>query len=157
VAAAAKTNDPVRQALVSMTGTFIDTIIVCTLTALVILTTDVWTEGISAADLTARSIAVSLGKTGATIVAVCSALFAFSTLIGWSYYGEKAIEYLFGARVVNFYKVIFSLLIFVGATMSLAFVWNFSDVMNGMMVIPNLIGILLLVKILKSETNRFFK
>ena len=157
VAAAAKTNDPVRQALVSMTGTFIDTIIVCTLTALVILTTDVWTEGISAADLTARSIAVTLGNTGATIVAVCSALFAFSTLIGWSYYGEKAIEYLFGARVVNFYKVIFSLLIFVGATMSLAFVWNFSDVMNGMMVIPNLIGILLLVKILKSETNRFFK
>ena len=83
--------------------------------------------------------------------------FAFSTLIGWSYYGEKAIEYLFGARVISFYKVIFSLLIFVGATMSLAFVWNFSDVMNGMMVIPNLIGILLLVKILKSETNRFFK
>jgi AGCS family alanine or glycine:cation symporter len=70
---------------------------------------------------------------------------------------RKPIEYLFGARVVSFYKVIFSLLIFVGATMSLAFVWNFSDVMNGMMVIPNLIGILLLVKILKSETNRFFK
>jgi|TARA_B100000767_G_scaffold95036_1_gene91413 AGCS family alanine or glycine:cation symporter len=157
VAAAAKTNDPVRQALVSMTGTFIDTIIVCTLTALVILTTDVWTEDISAADLTARSIAATLGNTGATIVAICSALFAFSTLIGWSYYGEKAIEYLFGVQLVNFYKVIFSLLIFVGSTMSLAFVWNFSDVMNGMMVIPNLIGILLLVKILKSETNRFFK
>ena len=69
---------------------------------------------------------------------------------------EKAIEYLFGSRVVNFYKIIFSILIFVGATMSLAFVWNFSDVMNGMMVIPNLIGILLLVKILKSETKRYF-
>jgi AGCS family alanine or glycine:cation symporter len=156
VAAAAKTNDPVRQALVSMTGTFIDTIIVCTLTALVILTTDVWTQGISAADLTANSIAVTLGGTGAAIVAVCSALFAFSTLIGWSYYGEKAIEYLFGAKIVNYYKVVFSLLIFVGATMSLSFVWNFSDVMNGMMVIPNLIGILLLIKILKSETNRYF-
>jgi len=157
VAAAAKTNDPVRQALVSMTGTFIDTIVVCTLTALVILTTDVWTEGISAADLTARSIAATLGNNGATIVAVCSALFAFSTLIGWSYYGEKAIEYLFGTSAINLYKVVFSLLIFVGATMSLDFVWNFSDVMNGMMAIPNLIGILLLVKILKSETNRYFK
>ena len=107
-------------------------------------------------DLTARSIADTLGNTGATIVAVCSGLFAFSTLIGWSYYGEKAIEYLFGSRIVNFYKIVFSILIFVGATMSLAFVWNFSDVMNGMMVIPNLIGILLLVKILKSETKRYF-
>ena len=119
-----------------MTGTFIDTIIVCTLTALVILTTDVWTEGISAAELTARSIAATLGNTGATIVAICSALFAFSTLIGWSYYGEKCAEFLFGSSVSN----LFSCLIFVGATMTLSFVWNFSDLMNGMMVIPNLNG-----------------
>jgi len=157
VAAAAKTNDPVRQALVSMTGTFIDTIIICTLTALVILTTDVWTSGISAADLTSKSIGVTLGATGETIVAICTALFAFSTLIGWSYYGEKAIEFLFGSQVVTFYRIIFTCLIFVGATMTLSFVWNFSDLMNGMMVIPNLIGILLLVKILKSETNKFFE
>ena len=140
-----------------MTGTFIDTIIICTLTALVILTTDVWTSGISAADLTSKSIGVTLGATGETIVAICTALFAFSTLIGWSYYGEKAIEFLFGSQVVTFYRIIFTCLIFVGATMTLSFVWNFSDLMNGMMVIPNLIGILLLVKILKSETNKFFE
>lgn len=155
-AAAARTNDPVKQALVSMTQTFIDTLVVCTMTALVILTTDAWTQGISANELTSASMAASLGETGKIIVTVAIALFAYSTLIGWSYYGEKAMEYLLGSRAVAPYRVLFTAAVIVGATSSLEFVWNFSDLMNGMMAIPNLIGLLLLAPIIKLETERYF-
>jgi len=157
VAAAAKTKDPVKQALVSMTGTFIDTIIICSLTALVILTTDVWTQGISSADLTAQSIHVTLGDTGAIIVALCTVLFAFSSIIGWCFYGEKAFEYLFGSKSINIYRLVFVAFVYVGATVSLALVWDFADLMNGLMAIPNLIGIFLLGRIIKAETDRYFK
>lgn len=155
-AAAARTNDPVKQALVSMTQTFIDTLVVCTMTALIILTANAWTQGVSAAELTSASMAETLGSTGNMIVAVATALFAYSTLIGWNYYGEKAIEYLFGPRAIASYRVLFTATVMIGATTSLTFVWNFSDLMNGMMAIPNLIGLLLLAKIVKSETNRYF-
>ncbi len=155
-AAAARTDDPVKQALVSMTQTFIDTLVVCTMTALVILTADAWTQGVSAAELTSASMAETLGVTGKMIVAIATALFAYSTLIGWNYYGEKAIEYLFGPRAIASYRVLFTATVMVGATTSLTFVWNFSDLMNGMMAIPNLIGLLLLAKVVKSETNRYF-
>ncbi|MDO9151720.1 MAG: sodium:alanine symporter family protein [Methylotenera sp.] len=155
-AAAARTNDPVKQALVSMTQTFIDTLVVCTMTALVILTATSWTQGISAGELTSASMAETLGDTGKIIVAITTALFAYSTLIGWNYYGEKAIEYLFGPRAIATYRVLFTATVIIGATTSLEFVWNFSDLMNGMMAIPNLIGLLLLAKIVKSETNRYF-
>jgi AGCS family alanine or glycine:cation symporter len=155
-AAAARTNDPVKQALVSMTQTFIDTLVVCTMTALVILTATSWTQGISAGELTSASMAETLGDTGKIIVAITNALFAYSTLIGWNYYGEKAIEYLFGPRAIATYRVLFTATVIIGATTSLEFVWNFSDLMNGMMAIPNLIGLLLLAKIVKSETNRYF-
>lgn len=156
-AAAARTNDPVKQALVSMTQTFIDTLVVCTMTALVILTADAWTQGIGAGELTSASMAETLGVAGAVIVAVSTALFAYSTLIGWNYYGEKAVEYLFGARSIRIYRIFFVVAVIVGATTSLEFVWNFSDLMNGMMAIPNLIGLLLLSKIIKAETERYFK
>ncbi|MDP2153254.1 MAG: sodium:alanine symporter family protein [Methylotenera sp.] len=155
-AAAARTNDPVKQALVSMTQTFIDTLVVCTMTALVILTATSWTQGVSAAELTSASMAETLGDIGKIIVAITTALFAYSTLIGWNYYGEKAIEYLFGPRAIATYRVLFTATVIIGATTSLEFVWNFSDLMNGMMAIPNLIGLLLLAKIVKSETNRYF-
>jgi AGCS family alanine or glycine:cation symporter len=155
-AAAARTNDPVKQALVSMTQTFIDTLVVCTMTALVILTATSWTQGVSAAELTSASMAETLGDTGKMIVAITTALFAYSTLIGWNYYGEKAIEYLFGPRAIATYRVLFTATVIIGATTSLEFVWNFSDLMNGMMASPNLIGLLLLAKIVKSETNRYF-
>ncbi len=155
-AAAARTNDPVKQALVSMTQTFIDTLVVCTMTALVILTATSWMQGVSAAELTSASMAETLGDTGKMIVAITTALFAYSTLIGWNYYGEKAIEYLFGPRAIATYRVLFTATVIIGATTSLEFVWNFSDLMNGMMAIPNLIGLLLLAKIVKSETNRYF-
>ncbi len=155
-AAAARTNDPVKQALVSMTQTFIDTLVVCTATALVILTADVWQQGVSAGILTSMSFAETLGKTGTLIVAVATALFAFSTLIGWSYYGEKAIEYLFNERAIIAFRIVFVAMVMVGATRELSFVWNFSDLMNGLMAIPNLIGILLLSKVVKQESQRYF-
>ena len=156
-AAAARTNDPVRQALVSMTQTFIDTLVVCTMTALVILTAGAWTQGVSAAELTSASMAETLGHSGTLIVALATVLFAYSTLIGWNYYGEKAVEYLFGPGAIRVYRIFFIAAVIVGATTSLEFVWNFSDLMNGMMAIPNLIGLLLLSRIVKSETDRFFK
>jgi alanine or glycine:cation symporter, AGCS family len=155
-AAAARTNDPVKQALVSMTQTFIDTLVVCTMTALVILTATSWTQGVSAATLTSASMAESLGSTGNFIVAIATALFAYSTLIGWNYYGEKAIEYLLGTKAIAPYRVLFTICVMVGAMMSLEFVWNFSDLANGLMAIPNLIGLLLLSKIIKQETERYF-
>ncbi len=126
------------------------------MTALVILTATSWTQGISAGELTSASIGETLGSTGSTVVAIATAFFAFSTLIGWSYYGEKAIEYLFGGRAITFYRVMFTAAVMVGAVTSLSFVWNFSDLMNGLMAIPNLIGLLLLSKIIKQETERYF-
>jgi AGCS family alanine or glycine:cation symporter len=155
-AAAARTNDPVKQALVSMTQTFIDTLVVCTMTALIILTANSWTQGVSASELTSASIAETLGEAGRIIVAIATALFAYSTLIGWNYYGEKAVEYLFGPRAIAAYRVLFTAAVIVGATTSLEFVWNFSDLANGLMAIPNLIGLLLLAKVVKSETERYF-
>ena len=156
-AAAARTNDPVKQALVSMTQTFIDTLVVCTMTALVILSADSWTLGIGAGQLTSASFGETLGSTGEIIVALATAVFAYSTLIGWNYYGEKAIEYLFGSRSIRVYRIVFIAAVVVGAMMNLEFVWNFSDLMNGMMAIPNLIGLLLLSKVVKAETDRYFK
>lgn len=156
-AAAARTHDPVTQALVSMTQTFIDTLVVCTMTALVILTATSWTQGLPAESLTSASMAETLGNTGSIIVAIATALFAYSTLIGWNYYGEKAIEYLFGTKSIRIYRVFFTIAVMIGSMVSLKFVWNFSDLMNGMMALPNLIGLLMLSKVIKAETDRYFK
>lgn len=156
-AAAAKTNDPARQALVSMTQTFIDTIVVCTMTALIILISPFWQEGVSAGELTLQSFAFHLGATGSFVVVLATVLFAYSTILGWSYYGERAFEYLFGEKFAIAYRVVFVLIIMIGATQKLDFVWNFSDLANGLMAIPNLIGLLLLSKVIVSETDRYFK
>ena len=156
-AAAARTSEPVKQALVSMTQTFIDTLVVCTATALVILTATPWTEGVSAGVLTSLSFAETLGMSGTVLVAIATSLFAFSTLIGWSYYGEKAVEYLVGERAIIIFRVIFVCAVMVGALVKLEFVWNFSDLMNGLMAIPNLIGILLLSRVVREETRRYFE
>ncbi len=114
-------------------------------------------QGVSADQLTSASFRETLGATGEIIVAVAIAIFAYSTLIGWNYYGEKAIEYLFGSRSILTYRILFIAAVVVGAMMKLEFVWNFSDLMNGMMAIPNLIGLLLLSKVIKEETDRYFK
>lgn len=156
-AAAARTHDPVKQALVSMTQTFIDTLVVCTMTALVILTATSWTQGVSASELTSASFAETLGLSGRILVAVATALFAYSTLIGWNYYGEKAVEYLFGPRSIRVYRILFIAMVLVGAMVKLETAWNFSDLMNGMMAFPNLIGLLVLSKVIKDETDRYFK
>ena len=155
-AAAAKTDDPVKQALVSMTQTFIDTLVVCTMTALVILTAPHWLEGVSPADLTMRSFAHNLGSVGAWVVIIATVLFAYSTVIGWSYYGEKAFEFLFGHKAIRIYRTVFVAVILVGATVKLELVWNFSDVANGLMAVPNLVALLLLARVVKTETERYF-
>jgi AGCS family alanine or glycine:cation symporter len=156
-AAAAKTNDPVKQALVSMTQTFIDTLVVCTMTALIILMAPIWTTGGSAGELTLKSFEFFLGDFGAIVVVIATILFGYSTILGWSYYGEKAFEYIFGEKSIAYYRVIFVSFVLVGAMMELKLVWNFSDLANGLMAIPNLIALLLLSKIVSEETDRYFK
>lgn len=156
-AAAAKTNEPVKQALVSMTQTFIDTLVVCTMTAVIILISPFWREGVSAGELTMQSFSYYLGDFGGIVVIIATVLFAYSTLLGWSYYGEKAFEYIFGERFVKAYRVIFVVMVLIGASLKLELVWAFSDLANGLMAIPNLIALLLLSSIISSETNRYFK
>ena len=140
-----------------MTQTFIDTLVVCTMTAVIILISPFWQEGVSAGTLTMQSFAYHLGDFGTIVVVIATALFAYSTILGWSYYGEKAFEFIFGENLVKLYRVIFVSMVMVGAMMKLDFVWNFSDMMNGMMAIPNLIALLILSKVISKETNRYFK
>jgi len=155
-AAAARTSDPVKQALVSMTQTFIDTLVVCTMTAIIILMAPIWLEGNGAGDLTLKSFQYFLGDFGATVVIIATVLFAYSTILGWSYYGERSFEFLFGDRSIKIYRVVFIAFVMVGAVLELRLVWNFSDLANGLMAIPNLIALLLLSKVISSETNRYF-
>jgi len=156
-AAAAKTPNPVKQALVSMTQTFIDTLVVCTLTGLVILSSGLWTSGYTGAELTALAFDTSLpGGMGAFIVTIGLILFAYSTILGWCYYGEKSIEYLFSERWVKGYRVVFVIFVAIGAMLKLEVVWRVSDIMNGLMAFPNLIGLLGLSGIIVTETNKYF-
>ena len=163
-AAAAKTSHPVRQGLVSMTQTFIDTIIVVTFTGLVIITTGVWKatdeagEQISASLMTGEAFTFGLpGQWGHWIVTIGLVLFAFSTILGWSYYGERNLERLFGRRAVVPFRIFFSLVVFVGCTTELEVVWNFADVANGLMALPNLVGILILSGLIARETRHYLK
>ena len=161
-ASAATTDDPVRQGYINMTGTFFDTIVVCTITGLSIASSGVLgtigadgkpLEGIQ---LTMTAFASVLGPMGSYIVAVGIILFAFSTILGWEYHGEKAFEYLLGSHKYNIiYRVAFSLVVYVGATQTLDLVWNISDIMNALMAIPNLICMLLLSNVIAEEVNRF--
>ncbi|MBB0970520.1 sodium:alanine symporter family protein [Dietzia aerolata] len=154
-AAAAKTTHPTRQGLVAMTQTFIDTIIVVTFTGLVLVTTGVWKQGGDfAGTMTADAFASALPD-GDKLVAVSIAFFAFSTLLGWSYYGERCMERLVGAGGVIPYRMVFTCVVFIGAITELEMVWNFADVMNGLMAIPNLIGLLVLSGLIVRETNRY--
>jgi len=154
-AAAAQTREPARQALVSMTQTFIDTLVVCTFTGLSILVTGVWESGVTGAPMTQAAFRAGLGDIGGAMVAICLAMFAFSTILGWSYYGEKSLSFLLGSWAVMPYRVLFVLATFFGTIRSLEFVWTVSDVMNGLMAIPNLIGLLLLSGVIVAETRRF--
>ncbi len=156
-AAAAQTSNPVRQAMVSMTQTFLDTIVVCSFTGLAIVATGSWETGEDGAALTVLAFSDGLpGEWGGAIVAVGIALFAFSTLLGWSYFGERAMDRLLGARAITPYRAVFAAAILLGALVELQLVWTFADVMNGLMALPNLIGLLLLSGLVVRETREFF-
>ena len=155
-AAAARTNQPAKQALVSMTGTFLDTIVVCSFTALVLAATGAWESGETGVALTIQAFSAGLpGQWGQWIVTLSIINFAFSTILGWSYYGEKCFEYLTNIRFVPYYRTIWVLFVFIGAVVKLELVWNFSDVMNGLMAVPNLIGLLFMSGLLARETKVF--
>ncbi len=156
VAAAAKTNQPAKQALVSMTGTFLDTIIVCSLTGLVLAVTGVWNSGKTGVELTLQAFNAGLpGEWGQWVVTLGVVTFAFSTILGWCYYGEKCFEYLVGERYVLFYRMIWVGFVYVGAVKELRFVWDFSGAMNALMAIPNLIALLALSRLIARETKEF--
>ena len=161
-ASAATTDDPVRQGYINMTGTFWDTIVVCTITGLCIASSGVLGtvgddgELVHGAALTILAFKSALGEVGAILVTIGIALFAFSTILGWEYHGEKAFEYIFGTHKYNMaYRIIFSLVVFVGATTTLQVVWNFSDIANALMAIPNLICLLVMSKVIAKEVERF--
>ena len=156
-AAAAKTNMPAKQALVSMTGTFLDTFVVCTITGLVLITTGAWQSGKTGVEATTLAFQTVFGSAGSMILGIAIILFAFSTMLGWSYYGEKCVEYLFGRKAVRYYRYIFVIVVAFGAISKLDMVWTFSDIANGLMAIPNLIGLIGLSSIVVAETNRFLK
>jgi len=155
-AAAAKTNHPGKQALVSMTGTFLDTLVICSLTALVISSSGVWDSGETGVILTIQAFSSGLpGNWGNIIVSLSAITFGFSTILAWEYYGEKCFEYLFKEKWVPLYRYIWVLFVFIGALFKLEMVWDFSDAMNALMAIPNLIGLLLLCGVLSRETQTF--
>ncbi|MFD2045281.1 alanine/glycine:cation symporter family protein [Ornithinibacillus salinisoli] len=156
-AAAARTDYPGRQALVSMTQVFIDTIIVCSITGITIVMADLAGSGLEGGPLTTASFAAFLGDTGGYIVTIGIVFFAFSTIVGWSYYGEKCFAYLFNDKAIPIYRVIFVFAILFGAVQTLDVVWGISDIMNALMAIPNLIGLLGLSGVVVYETNRFLK
>ncbi len=157
-AAAARTKYPVTQALVSMTQTFIDTIVICSLTGFAILVSGLWDSGLTGAPLTSQAFATALpGHWGGIVVSIGIILFAYSTLLGWSYYGEKSLEFLLGAKSVKPYRVVFVIAIFFGAVAKLDLVWTFADVMNGLMAVPNLIGLLGLGGVVVAETKSYFE
>jgi AGCS family alanine or glycine:cation symporter len=154
-AAAAKTNHPVTQALVSMTQTFIDTIIVCSMTGLVLIVTGAWNSGKTGAELTTMAFQSAIPG-GALIVTVGIILFAYSTILGWCYYGEKSMEYLLGEKAVLPYRAVFVVFVVIGATMKLDMAWTLADIFNGLMALPNLVAILLLTPVIVKVTRQYF-
>lgn len=153
-AAAARARNPVRQALVSATGTFWDTVVICAMTGLVVVNCGDWRGGATGAALTQSAFAVLPGV-GPAILTFGLATFVFSTLIGWSYYGERALEYLGGKKTILPYRLLWVVMIVVGARSSMPVVWNFADVANALMAIPNLLALLLLSGVVVRETRRY--
>jgi AGCS family alanine or glycine:cation symporter len=158
IAASARTKNPAIQALVSMTQTFIDTIVVCTMTGLVLIVTGCWNNGKNGAELTSIAFSHGLpGEWGNIIVAVGLILFAYSTILGWCYYGEKSIEYLLGENIVRPYRIFYVLFVGIGALLKLDLVWALADVFNGLMAVPNLIGLLAFSPVILQETRNYFQ
>lgn len=155
--AAASTKGPVSQGLVAMLGTFIDTIIVCTFTALAIIATGAWTSGETGAALTSHAFNLALPGFGGYIIAISISIFAFTTILGWSYYCERSLQYLFGVKIIMPFRVVWSAAALVGATLKLGFVWLLADTLNALMAIPNLIALALLSPLVFKITKEFFE
>lgn len=162
-AAAAKTEWPAEQGLISMTGTFIDSLVICTLTGLSLIVTGVFTmEGISGGALTETAFNLVLPTIfgiplGSFLLMICLSLFAFTTILGWSYYGERCCEFLFGVKSITPYRIIFIGMVGLGAFLQLDAVWLIADIVNGLMALPNLIAIIALSGVVVAETKRYFK
>ena len=152
VAAAAQTKNPVRQALVSSTGTFWDTVVVCAFTGIVIVNSGDWTLGLNGASLT-KAAFTELPVVGPIVLTIGLLTFVFSTILGWSYYGEKAAEYLFGNKVTKPYRWLWVGFVMIGSVLSLKAVWSFADITNALMAIPNLISLIVLNKVIVKETE----
>ena len=155
-AAAAKTNEPVEQGLVSMTGTFIDTIIICTLTGLAIISTNGWSSNLNGASLTQSAFSSVFGNLGIYVLTFSLVLFAFTTILGWCYYGERCFEFLFGTKAIAIYRVVFILMVALGGFLKLELIWVIADIVNGLMAIPNLIALLALSPVIIQETKSYF-
>ncbi|MDR9827918.1 sodium:alanine symporter family protein [Vibrio sp. FNV 38] len=157
-AASAKTDSCVRQGLISMTGTFFDTIIICTMTGLALILTGAWQSDFAGAAMTTHAFASGLNSDtlGPMLVSVGLIFFAFTTILGWNYYGERCVVFLFGTKGILPYKVVFLCLVASGAFLHLDMIWLIADIVNGLMAIPNLIGLILLRQVVVEETKLFF-
>jgi AGCS family alanine or glycine:cation symporter len=155
---AADTDHPVRQGVYGIFEVFVDTLLICTATGLVILATDTWSSGLTGAALSAKAFETGLpGTFGSLVVTGGLILFAYSTLIGWSYYGETGIVYLLGAQAAIPYRIAWLLFVYLGATGSLHLIWDIADTLNGLMAIPNLIGLLASIPLLLRLQREFFR
>lgn len=157
VAAAAKTKWPAEQGLVSMTGTFIDTIIICTMTGLTIIVSGVWSGDLNGAPLTEAAFASAFPAVAKYILSGGLTLFAFTTIIGWNYYGERCAEYLFGVKAIMPYRIFYICLVGMGVFLKLDMIWILADIVNGLMAIPNLIALLGLSGVVVAETKLYFE
>ena len=154
--AAAETNSPVRQGTIAMLGTFIDTLIICSMTGLVLIVSGVWNSDLQGAAMTLMVFDSTL-PFGGNILSLCIALFAFTTMLGWSYYGERCAQFLLGPKVVMPFRILWVIGVFIGTQMSLDLVWKMSDALNGMMAIPNLLALLLLSPVVFKLTKQYFQ
>lgn len=154
VAAAAQTKNPIRQALVSSTGTFWDTVVVCAITGLVLVNSGEWIKGLNGASLTKAAFS-DFHVVGPIVLTTGLLTFVFSTILGWSYYGEKAAEYLFGSGAIAPYRWLWVIAVMVGSVLSLPLVWSMADITNGLMAIPNLIALLVLNRVIVAETKHY--
>ena len=156
-AATAQTKNPVRQALVSMTGTFWDTVIVCAMTGIVVVSSMIKQPQLyeGASDDAMTRLAFANLPAGQIVLALALSVFAFTTILGWSYYGERCVEYLFGPKGIPVYRLVFLVVLFIGAVANLDLVWSFADLMNGLMAFPNLISVLLLSGVIVAETRHY--
>ena len=157
VAAAAKTKWAAEQGLISMTGTFIDTIVICTLTGLSLVVTGVWCGDLNGAAMTESAFTMAFPSFGSLLLLVGLVLFAFTTILGWNYYGERCVEYLLGVKAILPYRIIFILLIACGPFLKLEEIWVLADIVNGLMAIPNLIALVALSGVVVAETKAYQK